>query len=128
MAELRRLQDMEIYLSATDYSSPAVQHSPGRGPTETLALGSNLEQLEDQIRSELETLIRAKLQAVRLISLLDDKRMTEALWEYYIHSLRTWDDVADAMGYSRQHVTKLHGQALEKLKEKMRLNASSGIW
>lgn len=123
-AELRRLREMETYLRATDYASVVVAHSAGRGPVEQAALGSRLETMERCIRQDIAALTEAKLEAVALIGLLEDPRMTEILWEYYIHGVRTWDDVSEAVGYSRQYVTKLHGGALQLLREKMRLNAS----
>ena len=112
MTELNRLRAMETYLSATDYSSPVVKRSAGRGNVERIATSSKLASLEQRIQRDIDELGDAKLEAISLISLVDDTRMTEILWEYYIRAVRSWDDVASAVGYSRQHVTKLHGKAL----------------
>lgn len=122
-AELRRLREMETYLSATDYSTVAVRHSAGRGSVEAIATGSRLAELEERITRDVKDLADAKLEAIGLIGLLEDTRYSEILWEYYIHALRTWEDVADAVGYNLRHTLRLHGEALQLLR-KMALNVT----
>jgi len=124
-AELKRLREMEVYLSATDYSAVVVKHSTGRGSVEQLATGSKLAELEERIEQDVKDLAEAKLDAIALISMLDDTRCTEILWEYYIHAAGTWDDVARAVGYDPRHVRRLHGRALQQLR--MSLNVREDL-
>ena len=123
---LQKLRDLEVYLSATDYSRPTVRHSADRGSVERIAISSNMERLEKRIRQDAEDMATAKLEAIALISALDDNRMAELLWEYYINNAENWYAAAEACGYSYSHAMRLHGAALNILREKMRLNETNG--
>ena len=46
---------------------------------------------------------------------LEDWRLRDVL-EYRYIKLCTWESVAEAMSFSRQHVTRLHGTALVAIK------------
>ena len=118
-AELLRLREMESFLRATDYAAPVVKHSAGRGSVESTAM--KFAALEERIQRDVEDLAERKLEAIALIGLLEDQRMQEVLWEYYIHAARNWDEAAEACGYTVRHCTRLHGRALQELR-KMSLN------
>lgn len=123
MAEIKCLEDMRTFLGATDYSAVVVMHSADRGPTERMATDERLDKLRQKLEEDVARLAEEKLEAIGLICSLDDSRMQMLLWEYYIRTAKNWEAAADAIGYSRQHATKLHGQALQLL----RLNASNNI-
>ncbi len=114
-AELRRLREMETYISATDYSVARVRASSGRGSVERIATSGKLEKVERKIREDISELEEAKLEAIAMISLLEDPRDTEILWEYYIHAAKNWQEAASAVGYSKEYAIRRHGWALQKL-------------
>ena len=120
-AELDRLREMRSYLSATEYDRPVVANSTGRGPVERMATDESLDRLDQTIREDIRAMSEAKLEAIGLISLLEDTRMKEILWEYYIRCAKSWDAVADSVGYTRRNCTRLHGRALQELR-RMSLN------
>ena len=113
---------MEVYLSATSYDNPVVDHSVSRGSVERLATSGKLEHLERKIQHEIDALTKAKNDAIALISSLDDTRMTELLWEYYIHAAKNWEDAAAACNYSERQALRIHGDALQLLR--MSLNVT----
>lgn len=115
--ELRRLEDMTVYLSATDYSRPVVQHAASRGTVERIAtMTGRADRLRDYLLQDLQQLEQQKLDAIGLISRVEDPRQADVLWEYYIRAARSWDDAARAVGYSRRQTLRLHGQALQHLR------------
>ncbi len=124
-AELRRLKEMEVYLSATNYESPVVAHAVSRGSVERIATSGKLEYLERKIQQEIDELAKAKLEAISLISILDDSRMTELLWEYYIHGADSWAAAAAACHYSERQAIRIHGKALQELR--MSLNVTLDV-
>jgi len=123
-AELKRLKEFETYLSATDYSSVVVKHSADRGSVERIATSGKLATLERVIAREVEQLAQAKLEAIALISLLEDREQQEVLWEYYIHAPKNWDVAADNLFMSRRKVLRLNGRALQVHREKLALNGT----
>lgn len=122
-AELKRIREMRSYIQGVSYDSVRVKHTGGRGPVERIALSSRTEELERLLREDIERLAEAKLEAIGLISLLDNRWQQDVLWEYYIHGLK-WEAVADQIGYSTRHVLRLHGDALQQLRRIMSLNVT----
>lgn len=62
----------------------------------------------------LQDMISARKKAEQLISSVPDQAQREVLTRRYIIGQR-WEDIAVCMGYSRQHITRLHGYALQKM-------------
>ena len=125
MEELKRVQEMETYLSATDYSRPVIVHSASRGGVENMATRTaRMDRLRKYLKRDIKALEELKLEAIAVVGLVDDPVQRDVLWEYYIRAAKNWESVAETLRYSRQHVTKLHGKALQVAREKMRLNAS----
>lgn len=122
-AELTRVREMRSYITGTNFEAVRVKHSADRGPTERLALSSRVEALEEMLRADVEKLAEAKIEAIGLISLLENRWQQDVLWEYYIHGLK-WEAVADQIGYSTRHVLRLHGDALQQLRRIMSLNVT----
>ena len=128
-AELARLEEMEVYLSATDYSKPVVKHSASRGGVESVAMSASprMDKLRGYLLKDIRALEDLKLEAIAVVGLVDDPIQRDVLWEYYIRAAKSWEAAAEALGYSRQHVTRLHGKALQVAREKMRLNESISL-
>lgn len=62
-------------------------------------------------------LMHDRCEALRQIDKLGDAKMCAVLIEYYINA-HTWPEVAGLTGYSLQHVYRLHGEALNALRER----------
>ena len=121
-AELTRVREMRSYITGTNFEAVRVKHSADRGPTERLALSSRVEALEEMLRADVEKLAEAKIEAIGLISLLENPWWQEVLWVYYIRSAKNWGEAAEIVGYSEQHAKRIHGLALREIRRKMRLN------
>ena len=65
----------------------------------------------DRLMQEMN---RARKRAEKLIASVPDQAQREVLTRRYIIGQR-WENIAECMGYSRQHVTRLHGYALQKM-------------
>lgn len=62
----------------------------------------------------LQKMNRARQRAEKLIASVTDQAQREVLTRRYIIGQR-WEDIAVCMNYSRQHVTRLHGYALQTI-------------
>lgn len=76
-----------------------------------LRLIAKVDLLERDIVRELEVLENRKSVIVAQIEELSDDRYKTLLFERYV-LLRSWDQIADDMGYQLKWVYDLHGQAL----------------
>ena len=74
-----------------------------------------LAELDCYIRQRVASSIVTKTEIMTAIDELEDWRYRDVL-EYRYIMLYTWQGVADVMNFSRQHVTRLHGEALIAIK------------
>ena len=126
MKEIKRLEETQTYLGATDYSAVVVKHSQDRGPTERLATDSRLESLRRKLAADIDRLADEKLVAISLIGMLEDARMQDILWEYYIRAVaKNWEEAGARCGYSERQARRIHGQALQLLR--MSLNVRNDL-
>ena len=58
---------------------------------------------------------KIKQEILKAVSAVDNSTYRALLIERYIN-FKTWEQIADYMNYSRMHVTRLHGRALQKVK------------
>lgn len=100
------------------YDKIQVQTSPTDMTSEVL---TQIGDLELAIKEDTVTLLKNQIKARRMISSLTSSEQRQVLREYYLSTpdedtgLPTWDDVARTVHYSRQHVLRLHGEALKEL-------------
>ena len=119
--ERDKLEKLIEELEATMYSpatsntdgTPRGSSEPGR-PTESAAV-KHTELLERYKQKEAE-LAEAMLDIEKAISTLEPRERT-LMRLYYIEGL-TWEEVAVSMSYSWRQVHRIHGAALEALKNK----------
>ena len=67
------------------------------------------------IDERIDELYKIKQEILKAISGVDNSTYRALLIERYIN-FKTWEQTADYMNYSRMHVTRLHGRALQKVK------------
>ena len=72
---------------------------------------SKIVDLQNEINREIDRFVDRKLEAIRLINLLEDDVSISLLIQRYIN-YRRWDEIAESLNYSRQGIIKKHGQAL----------------
>lgn len=97
---------------AVRYESDGSTHERKGNPVEnaycTLA---DYEAEADRLLQEMNS---ARQRAEKLIASVPDQAQREVLTRRYIIGQR-WEDIAESMNYSRQHVTRLHGYALQNM-------------
>ena len=70
--------------------------------------------LENEINKEIDRLIDLKTEMTRVISSVQNMEYQRLLELRYL-CFRSWKQIADEMGYSKQHIFRLHNEALEKV-------------
>lgn len=71
-----------------------------------------LVELNDAIDRKIDEMVAVKTEITETIFKLEDRRYRELLLLRYING-EDWDPIADELHYSKRHVTKLHGWALD---------------
>lgn len=70
--------------------------------------------LQREINGEIDHLVDVRKEIGACIRKVKDDNL-ELLLEYRYIDGRTWEDIAERMGYSYQHVNRLHKKALDNL-------------
>lgn len=77
-----------------------------------------LVELEGLVDQKIQEQLTLKTETLLTIGKLKDRRQRMILTEYYLE-MKTWEQVAVDIGYSYQHVMRLHGYALKAVSEIM---------
>ena len=70
--------------------------------------------LENEINKEIDRLVDLKTEMTRIIGSVQNMEYQRLLELRYL-CFRSWKQIADEMGYSKQHIFRLHNDALEKV-------------
>lgn len=65
---------------------------------------------------QIEKLEQVRAEILQAIGQIEDNTLAALLTEYYVND-RTWEEVAVQMGYSWRQVMRLHGHALQMIRE-----------
>ena len=71
--------------------------------------------IEDEIALRIEALTGERQRAAREIEKLKSQNERVIMQLRYLACMK-WEEIAEEMGYGVQHIFKLHGEALEKLR------------
>ena len=101
-----------MYGKAVRYESDSGTHERKGNPVENAyCCLADYETEADRLLQEMNT---ARQKAEKLIASVPDQAQREVLTRRYIIGQR-WEDIALSMNYSRQHITRLHGYALQTI-------------
>lgn len=73
-----------------------------------------LEALQEQAWDNLTARLKMQVEIETAINRLEPTE-SAVMYSRYI-MLKSWDDIADMMGYTKRHTLRIHGSALQKLK------------
>ena len=97
---------------AVRYDSDGSTHERKGNPVENAyCCLTDYEAEADRLLQEMNV---ARQRAESLIASVPEQSQREVLTRRYIIGQR-WEDIAESMSYSRQHVIRLHGYALQKM-------------
>ena len=112
--QLDTLRRMVTSIAGPDYDSIKVDHSPsGDAPFEKVLIRAM--DLETEIDREIEALIDLKGEAAMAIAMIDYPLHQRVLTERYI-ACKNWPEIADALGYTKDGVFKMHRKALQEIR------------
>lgn len=122
--ELKRLIDMRADEYEKITSITAKLGAAGSGTPDPHKF-DRLVAIDEAISYAIDNRENLRAQECAMFDKLTDVRECRILYERYMNydmkgarpKLQTWESIAEKLAYTRQHVTRLHGQALAHLKE-----------
>ena len=112
------LDERERLRSLAEKITPSLSFAPVHGAnTDKMApVVANLIEVERYIEKRSKELLRARMEAEKLIDSLSDERHREVLKSYYF-SRRSWEECCVAVGYEWAQIHRIHSGALYELRK-----------
>ena len=112
---LRALQTSkeQAFARATSNTVGGGEHVSGGEPADKHAAYAELSLAVDR---QIEKLERTRAEILQVIGLVEDNVLSTLLTEYYVND-KMWEEIAAEQNYSKRHVLRLHGQALQVIRE-----------
>lgn len=108
------LQEDLAFLRAVDYSKDRVSSGGSRGSVESTAI--KIADAEGEITGKIDEIVQAKRLVSHMIDKLPNGTQRAVMYNRYI-LLKTWEAIAVDLNYSRRHVLRIHGDALNQLRK-----------
>ena len=97
---------------AVDISKEKIQKGKENNAEKT---NVSLAEYELTINNRIKDLIDYKNKTINAINKVDNTLQRTVLVAYYINC-KTWEEVADELGYDIRHIHRIHGEALKKIR------------
>lgn len=112
------LDERERLRSLAEKITPSLSFAPVHGAnTDKMApVIANLIEVERYIEKRSKELLRARMEAEKLIDSLSDERHRAVLKSYYF-SRRSWEECCVAVGYEWAQIHRIHSGALYELRK-----------
>lgn len=110
LEEVSRLRDLATKITSS-IKPDAV--SSGGGMSDKIGNAvARIIDLENEINSEIDRLVDLRNDVESVLSLIKNEKQYAVLQKRYIQ-FKTWEQIAEEIGYSYYGVCKLHGRALQ---------------
>ena len=110
--EIQNLYDLATRCTPTWSDMPRIQPN-GRSRMADCVMG--MIEIENDIKKEMAELIRLKGEIRRTINEVGNIEYRSLLERRYL-AYKTWEEIADELGYTVRHIHRLHGKALLEVK------------
>ena len=111
-----KVKEEELYRLKLNIASLSPQTTGERvmnsSTSDMMSTVDKIVDMQAVINAEIDRLVNLKEEARSKINQLKDTRYVSLLTDYYINC-KTWEQVADDMGYDLRWVYRLHGMALQ---------------
>lgn len=112
----RKIEECKRLRSWITKITPAFSDMPkGQGTGGDLSRGiEKLIEADEQLNADIDRYIEQRIKIAKAIEELKDVTHRTVMAMYYLNG-KTWEKIAEDMGYSYVHICRLHGIALEKI-------------
>ena len=105
---------LKISLVSPQLKADKVQGSNGKSNTDIV---EKIMDLEREINDQIDELVDFKKEVINKINQLSKEEFRTVLTNHYINHMG-WEEIAEKMHYSKRHIIRWHGKALEEFRRK----------
>lgn len=109
--QVSSLNDLATKCTATITGMP---HNPNRGNDSIGNTVAKIMDLQEEINKDIDALVDLKAEIIRTIKKLSNPEHQIILEQRYLQYMK-WENIAVEMGYSIQHVFRMHDSALSEI-------------
>lgn len=113
-SNLKQLEELRSFKSVLPSLEVGDKVQSNKISDTTFDYVANIVNLENIINNDIDKLVELKLKAKREFKRLDIVYRT--LMELRYLECKDWEEISAEMAYSTQHIYRLHGEALERIK------------
>lgn len=118
-AKLEQIEELKSLAQKITVGPFSESHGSGGYTDRVGRTTARIIDLENEINREIDRLIDVKTEIWELIYTLPDSTERVILERHYLLH-EGWERIADKLGYSSRHITRLHNRALERLESAFR--------
>ena len=111
LEQIASLHDLATKATVTYSDMP---RNPNKGKSKVEEIVVKIMGLEEEINKDIDTLVELKADITHLIKKLDSHEYQIILEQRYL-CFKSWEQISVDMGYSIQHMFRLHDEALKEL-------------
>lgn len=105
---------LKISLVSPRTEADKVQGANGKSSTDVV---DKIMDLEREINDQIDELVGFKKEVINKINRLSKEEFRTVLTNRYINHME-WEEIAEKMHYSKRHILRWHGKALEEFRRK----------
>lgn len=113
-AKLEEIKELRALATKMSPSLSGESHSKGTISDRVGRTVAKIADLESEVNDEIDRLVELKTEIRAMVSSLGDVLLRNLLERRYILGMG-WEKIAEEMGYTPRHITRLHNQAIARL-------------
>ena len=114
--EAKELRDVALSLGSTQMDPDRIR-SASPDPDPMASQVGRYVDIQKEVQAMIIELMELKHQIIGQIAELDDSDCMRVLWKRYV-DLKTFNQIADEIGYDIRTIFRIHGRALQAFNEK----------
>lgn len=114
--EAKELRDVALSLGSTQMDPDRIR-SASPDPDPMASQVTRYVDIQKEVQAMIIELMELKHQIIGQIAELDDSDCMRVLWKRYV-DLKTFNQIADEIGYDIRTIFRIHGRALQAFNEK----------
>ena len=113
-AKLDEIKELRSLATRLSPSLSGESHSVGTVSDRVGRTAAKIADLEKEVNDEIDKLIGVKAEITAMINSLEDILLRNLLERRYLLGF-SWEKIAEDMGYTPRHITRLHNKAIARL-------------
>lgn len=119
-SKLQQIESLNELAASCNVVYSDMPRNPNHGGSKVERAVLKIIEVEESLKQDVEDLVDLKQEIMSAVQSVSDVELQALLEKRYLCFL-PWEEIAEEMHYSIQHVYRMHGEALSRISEIMRV-------